>query len=976
MSVVSNPPAKEEDDKEHSPPARTSQTKFEELSDMCSELDISHEHMRAAWRMIERLYREHYREMVDVPDRPWLACALYVASCQETFQQEKSIPSLVTMLKCANVSVKEFLILLKRFSTMAQCGPGFDECTEVLERKFCVTSNLFNKFKKLFYDVFNSSDYQDHVFEDSLELTWLLFLLANGKVLGKAVDMVHSFHLLLCCVAFTVSRTPDERLSKERFPKLCGHSENDEMNGDDYRISNLSILCEYVGASFPEVKSMFDEHLAPFLVGEFGTRKELPSVSEFISTGHVVMNKALVALNRDYEEKGVFGNNDIDDRVFLSPNAEQQIGSVRKSDMEAETDKEADGAESVKAEFSKLPIGEAEDTWNRETTSASDASIDLLRTPLTGRKYVTQAMNRTASATNSTSSMGVPSTPVTNAVESVTRLKEILSNTKDTPSQRLVGFLNDCKSNPMKSMERRLKELCDIFQKEYVKSTSPNTSEIAVQLFVLGKKLYFRVLEAIIAGERERLHRIDFSPLLQRGSFHRSLLACALEIVMYSYKLSSTNFPWILGVLDLCPYEFFKIVETFIKHEPTLTRTLVKHFASLEEKILESMAWTVDSPIYKICDNEKNKVPGWVDVMPPDEMAVFQGNPSLTYGSPSTERTPLTTPHMTPVRQTSNVKTETEESAVPAAADGEKTPERAKNVPGINVTGASPRRKAVSADLFFRKVYNLANVRLADLCAKLSLDDELKQRIWTVFEWTVKNEFSIMVDRHLDQIVICALYAMSKVMGKEIQFRDIIGKYRTQPQAASHVYRSVLMTNSVEAKLLSEKDKAQLDLEKRDSIIAFYNAVYLPRLRSYILQFSPNSKQAQRPPLSPLPVLRKKTMSPRRVSNTQNFYVSPMRRKSSANSVSSGSLQISQASNGGNTSASMTPRTKALYSFGESPSKDLHQINRSVGRRVKRLNFDEPGDDEDKSKRQKLIQRKFQDLASDCAEVKVNGPKD
>ncbi|XP_061206538.1 retinoblastoma-like protein 2 [Neopsephotus bourkii] len=50
-----------------------------------------------------------------------------------------------------------------------------------------------------------------------------------------------------------------------------------------------------------------------------------------------------------------------------------------------------------------------------------------------------------------------------------------------------------------------------------------------------------------------------------------------------------------------------------------------------------------------------------------------------------------------------------------------------------------------------------------------------------------------MMDRHLDQLLMCAIYIMAKVTKEDRSFQNIMRCYRTQPQAKSHVYRSVLI---------------------------------------------------------------------------------------------------------------------------------------------------------------------------------------
>lgn len=45
----------------------------------------------------------------------------------------------------------------------------------------------------------------------------------------------------------------------------------------------------------------------------------------------------------------------------------------------------------------------------------------------------------------------------------------------------------------------------------------------------------------------------------------------------------------------------------------------------------------------------------------------------------------------------------------------------------------------------------------------------------------------LMRDRHLDQIIMCCIYVMAKVLRLDITFQEIMRQYRHQPQAKSHV---------------------------------------------------------------------------------------------------------------------------------------------------------------------------------------------
>lgn len=107
-------------------------------------------------------------------------------------------------------------------------------------------------------------------------------------------------------------------------------------------------------------------------------------------------------------------------------------------------------------------------------------------------------------------------------------------------------------------------------------------------------------------------------------------------------------------------------------------------------------------------------------------------------------------------------------------------------------------------------------MRIKELCKELDIDNEtVLQKIWTLFEYSITQKTELMQDRHLDQIFMCAIYLYIKVnifififliwpqilyiyISKvgEVNgklFRDIMKYYRKQPQAASSIYRDVLI---------------------------------------------------------------------------------------------------------------------------------------------------------------------------------------
>ncbi|XP_027226820.2 retinoblastoma-like protein 1 [Penaeus vannamei] len=260
-------------------------------------------------------------------------------------------------------------------------------------------------------------------------------------------------------------------------------------------------------------------------------------------------------------------------------------------------------------------------------------------------------------------------------------------------------------------------------------------------------------------------------------------------------------------------------------------------------------------------------------------------------------------------------------------AIGDVAGERVADTPNTEKKKDKPKRHG-SLALFCRKFYTLANMRLRELCDRLDINDkELRRKIWTCFEHSIIHHTELMRDRHMDQMVMCAIYITCKVTGNDRIFQEIMKHYRNQPQAASHVYRSVLISrkpsaNNTQTEVGSGQlpssappptpsqmtgTSASFDSEERGDLILFYNQVYVQQMKAFALKFRA-AQEGDLPPLSPLPVVRHTPISPRRrISNNHSVYIN--------------SLSPMQGS------TAMSPRKPLPYYFNRSPAKDLRVIN-------------------------------------------------
>lgn len=49
----------------------------------------------------------------------------------------------------------------------------------------------------------------------------------------------------------------------------------------------------------------------------------------------------------------------------------------------------------------------------------------------------------------------------------------------------------------------------------------------------------------------------------------------------------------------------------------------------------------------------------------------------------------------------------------------------------------------------------MAAARLNDLCDRLKMDEKGKEKVWTIFEHTLRTETNLYAGRHLDQNLLC-----------------------------------------------------------------------------------------------------------------------------------------------------------------------------------------------------------------------------
>uniref|UniRef100_A0A8C6LWU0 Retinoblastoma-associated protein n=1 Tax=Nothobranchius furzeri TaxID=105023 RepID=A0A8C6LWU0_NOTFU len=494
-----------------------------------------------------------------------------------------------------------------------------------------------------------------------------------------------------------------------------------------------------------------------------------------------------------------------------------------------------------------------------------------------------------------------PETPVRAAMTSIRMLRGDLPSSGDQPSTNLATYFKNCSVDPTQDVQKRLETLGQMFSQKFGEAVGPRGR------FALGVRLYYKVMEAMLKSEEKRLSVQNFSKLLNDSTFHTSLLACALEVVMATYEGASRDqagtdvcFPWILNVFNLPAFDFYKVIESFIKAEPTLSKDIIKHLETCENLIMERIAWRTGSPLFELLKQER--------------------------GSGAEEQVETPGSFSQPLQHNHTAWVSPPESPVKPVC---KSAPVASSNPASQAPGQVPRHsKSNSLSLFYKKLYCLAYTRLKTLCSYLlSSHPELEPIIWTLFQHTLQHEYELMRDHHLDQLMMSAMYAICKVKSVDLRFKSIVSAYKNLPNTNQETFKHVLITEG-----------------QYDSIIVFYNQVFMQKLKTNILQYA----STRPPPLSPIPQIPRSPYkfpnSPLRVPGSNNVYISPMK----SSRVSPGII---------------TPRSRMLVSIGESfgLSNRFQKINQMVSsdrshkrtldlgstpKPLKRLRFDIDGQDE------------------------------
>jgi len=192
--------------------------RFKMFEDFCSRINLDTLTKTEAWKLLERFYT------LDLPTQEnefvWPVCAIYLLSTNSVLEVKENIQSAVhlsqLLRECTNMRLYDFFPHLHTF--VGAFPDAFAEkVVDRLQHKYVVVSLAFQKYSELFSKLF---DIELQRFQESyprkinpidkiFKFGWVMFSLAQSKILSNTGDFLQSLQLLLCCINLLLIHMPD-----------------------------------------------------------------------------------------------------------------------------------------------------------------------------------------------------------------------------------------------------------------------------------------------------------------------------------------------------------------------------------------------------------------------------------------------------------------------------------------------------------------------------------------------------------------------------------------------------------------------------------------------------------------------------------------------------------------------------------------------------------------------------------------------
>ncbi|CAF0724811.1 unnamed protein product [Brachionus calyciflorus] len=851
---------------------------------------------------------------------------------QDALEKLNSMPffSIVKLLKFLNLDLSEFLKLSKQMIEMLNVPNDLCNRLIQIEANFNVSSVLFLKYTAIFKNVFNcahenlikffsngrtdNKNYHKKLYASKYFDIHDLFDVDQFPQLSN--DLVNSYHLLICCINFlyenmsNLNETYIIKLDKNKSNRLIDHICT-KYDGNAIEIKTIN---KYYFK--PQVKQiLLNLNLTTLDNDDIHFKiSEIKLLKIFNFKLNRIYARFLLKQNEETNEIRLNNNNnnhneldnfriDIDERVFINLNQAKEVEEEEFNEMEHDDEME----DRMEIELDNLNIN-----------SRVEFNFKLPECLQTLLKF---------------EALSSEFEPYSNLIDDFVKNKCTLLF-KEFFINEIFRNLDELRIPNSSEIKEYLSNLLDAFfdltNKFYLVSLEimvsnekkriggDNSRELLKKLIQnesFQKCLYICCFEILLNFSHVIKITISHDDNEQTSVNKTSNIEKFINLIQL--KSAHFEFPFSLNHIDLNLFDLLRIIEIFITNtsinqqqlqQPPnsqklfLNKEMIKHLNMIEEKILEQFAWKSDSNIWNLIHKLKLANPNIHSEMTQlnfpfplyDEVGLLNGQQITNLNSSGSI---LSAAVLTNCTNNENSQTKPTITRVVCSTNSSTTTTvtndnmilTTKTVSGNNSTKqiqvltltptsnkSSPFKQGRLLNLnnylifFFRKFYNLANLRLRNMIDKLNFvniiteptdssspnitpsastpvltpvtsssnqtfkpqqmsekNQVLIKKIWNLFEYSLSEGIenkcdSLIKNRHLDQLLICSIYLTLKLSEIPILFTDILKCYKNlNNKNSSHVYREVVF-----------------DQNSSTDLITFYNQIYVMRLRNYALQLN------------------------------------------------------------------------------------------------------------------------------------------
>jgi len=797
-----------------------------------------------------------------------------------------------------SLKIDHFFKNLKHFMDYVELPKEVQNSLQGMINHFAFIVTMFTKYEEILSKVVTIIPGKNEEFENIKTLGWIIFILGRVNILHKRNEIVESACLLIAVLTF-----------------VLGHFKNAAK--PDAIQETRKMLCGVFKMKTTDPAQAMEESLLRMFCQIEG--REI-NPDELFDTDKIGLN--LKKMSSQYQQK--LGIDEIDERIFVI--SEMRITTPLKFTPFARQG----GA-------------------NRIVTPAKPEDVTVTRKLKSSKRVLTYDTPAVATKENVTLSTKLneikfsqyslqspytvsklpTATPITRAMEMNNWLQDHISKANTMiENTGLSHFAITLLTNAgMESALKCLNGVIDNLVKKIsaglgidkdIENTGINQPKTHIKINEI-KATYYRMVDEMLSIEDKKIGALKAAQIMACLEFHKSALAAATEVVLFVHNSMAIRFEQILEICEVQAFDFWKLIRAFLKFDPVMPGPLRMHFQQIEIKIITSLAWQKNSSLHmlisKIVEKEKQE----------EKKSAIRIESSFCL-----EKEDTGSAKATPMRDVNPPLEAKESPKIPLTIDN-------ATLQLYLQTGSHFGDISIAHEFFFQRVLHIVSSKILSMSEALGINDEpTKEKLWEVMKHCLSSETDLMIDRHIDQLLLCTLYAVGKMAGAKFTFNNIISKYIDLHSSFGDTVTSLFF-------------HVKIDDRKTEDIIGFYNHVFIPRVKSAICgicQQNNGSSSTRLPPhpmnatvigtqhlpnsLAP-PKLKIRALAP---ESPLNANLPPAQLQYQLGSFSKtfiGGLGCGNANfKIGSPLPMMTPRTKALYAFGESPAPGIKNLTPSV----------------------------------------------